>query len=757
MDLREKLEQYRSAGRPYDDCLLRQALGPVQYASLAAACGGNIQAASPSDIVARLNVPVTPVKRTKKKDCREAPPPAAASEEESSSKARQQQQPGGVPSSSVAKKLYGNAAAQTALLKYFDHKLYTKKPVLLVHGPPGAGKSTAVMHYLVRFKFDPVVVNASDCRNIKRLLEGDYGYAYLGASLGGAFMSKMMRPRGGGGSSGSIGSASSVAIVLEEFDGLYDSQENASFNAMFQLAKCSPASQRKPIVCVANDVSSSAIYKMLKHELVYSVPFYRLKQADMLNYARAAMPEAPLLRSVPLEQIGYIVQSCNGDMRQLGNFVSFYLREGAAANGAVVPGGNAVPASITSRAHIADTSIEMFSQVKQMFSARNGGGSGSVAHLEAAYLSDPTMFAALIQENYAALIAEKLHVDVNAIPLMVLKEVAMQVGLYLTAPHTEHDLRLEREVTSVEQCLYDYRPLLDSVELKAFLATHKVDWLPVIDMSTQLSRSLIRYVPVAKILYLRYLVHQTAADIGRCVVTRKCPNHRCCRPGHLEPVDPLVYEQYVAKHRINEMTNTVDDVRTRAIGHLRSKMVPACAIALAFSDEDVLNRKWDAGTMTNLSSGRQQTIHSPVAAQIIKYPFATNEYTGLSARMKLLKTLSSSTRRRNGTMDEFERRVCTSWARRHATEILSISGTVASDSVGAQFLRMIEDYPLCVDEIRAILEEKTNTAAAAAAKKRKRPALSDWVESALAGGSLVTKKDTAAAVWRQSSSCAIFA
>lgn len=715
MDLQLKLEQYRAAGKPYDDCLLRQILDPAKYASLAAACGGNIQNASPGDIVARLKSPMPP----------QSPSvgATAAVPKKEELVSRKQPQP---PPSQMAKKLYGNAAAQTALLKYFDRKMYSKKPVLVVHGPPGAGKSTAVMHYLVRFKFDPVVVNASDCRNIKKLLEGDCGYAYLGASLEGNFMSKMTMTKRRPFSHDD--DVVRTALVLEEFDGLYDSQENASFNAMFQLAKCAPAEQRKPIVCVANDVSSPAIYKMLKHELVYSVPFYRLKHTDMLNYARA-MPEAPLLRSVSPEQVGYIVQSCNGDMRQLGNFVSFYLRSGAA-----------VPASITSRAHISDTSIEMFSQVKQMFSAK-GAGIGS-SHLEAAYLSDPTMFSALIQDNYAAMIADKLPVDVNAIPTSTLKDVAMQVGMYLAAPHTESDLRLGREVAAAAQCLYDYRPLLDNVELKAFMATHKVDWLPVIDMSTQLSRTLIRYVPVVKILYLRYLAMKGAADLGRHVVTRTCPNHRCCRPGHIGPVDPLVYERIAAEHRINETTNSVDDVRTRAIGHLRSKMVPACAIAMAFSDEDILNRKWDAGTMTNLSSGRQ-TIHSPVVATVIKYPFATNEYTGLTARMG--KLLKSNAQKRNGTMDEFERRVCIGWVRRHATEILSIAGPVASESIGAQFLRLLEDYPFCVEEIRGVLE-----AGDSAPKKRKRSALSDWVESALSGNSIVTKD-----LWR--SSCAIFA
>jgi len=101
-----------------------------------------------------------------------------------------------------------------------------KKKAALIHGPPGAGKTSSVYAIAKKYDLEVVEVNASDFRNAKHINEK------IGAAAG--QMSLFMK---------------SKIILVDEVDGLSGTKDRGGIPAIVKLI----ATSAFPIVCTANN------------------------------------------------------------------------------------------------------------------------------------------------------------------------------------------------------------------------------------------------------------------------------------------------------------------------------------------------------------------------------------------------------------------------------------------------------------------------------------------------------------------------
>eukprot|EP00760_Papus_ankaliazontas_P027238 PhM_4_TR3229/c0_g1_i1/m.44958/K11269/CTF18, CHL12; chromosome transmission fidelity protein 18 len=172
--------------------------------------------------------------------------------------------------------------------------------ILLLVGPPGVGKSTVANVIARHWGYDVVEVNASSERNVtalqKSLLEATANV-------------KGVQPR---------------CVVIEEIDGITP----AAVKQLLLDDRFLRRSQR-PIVCVANDLYSTALRPMRQHATVKVVPFpnvsekrlgQRLNELVKAEQLWEAMPAA--LREMQLRRVAAM---CEGDIRRGLNVLQFAL------------------------------------------------------------------------------------------------------------------------------------------------------------------------------------------------------------------------------------------------------------------------------------------------------------------------------------------------------------------------------------------------------------------------------------------------
>ncbi len=159
-----------------------------------------------------------------------------------------------------------------------------KKKALLLHGPTGVGKTTAVLALAKELSRELVEVNASDTRNAEQI-NAKLGAAMQQASL--FFQEKL--------------------ILIDELDGLSGQQDRGGASAIADLVKAT----KYPVIMTANDAYDQKLSGVRK--LATLVEFPAPATADIVSIlTKIALAENVQFDEVALKTLG---RRCAGDIR----------------------------------------------------------------------------------------------------------------------------------------------------------------------------------------------------------------------------------------------------------------------------------------------------------------------------------------------------------------------------------------------------------------------------------------------------------
>ncbi len=142
---------------------------------------------------------------------------------------------------------------------------------VLLHGPPGTGKTSAAYALANEFGWDVVELNASDKRT-RDVIEKVVG----GASTGRSLLRLVQRA---GGRHERVEGSDRVLVLVDEVDGIDPREDRGGVTALIRAVKRA----RNPLILVANDPWS--LPKSLRDE-VRMIEFRRLRQRDIVEVLR---------------------------------------------------------------------------------------------------------------------------------------------------------------------------------------------------------------------------------------------------------------------------------------------------------------------------------------------------------------------------------------------------------------------------------------------------------------------------------------
>jgi DNA polymerase III delta prime subunit len=136
----------------------------------------------------------------------------------------------------------------------------TDKPYLVLHGPPGTGKTTLAHALYKHFNYDIIEINSSECRNGKELKE------YLNTSYMSVISDKETNEQRG------------IGIIMDEIDGI-SNNECSGINTLLSYTFLEELPNKKnpkpnvrfPLIATCNSVVENKLKNLLKHAHVLEI------------------------------------------------------------------------------------------------------------------------------------------------------------------------------------------------------------------------------------------------------------------------------------------------------------------------------------------------------------------------------------------------------------------------------------------------------------------------------------------------------
>ena len=178
--------------------------------------------------------------------------------------------------------------AKNLLVNWLKNFPKTEKKAVLLHGPPGVGKTTLVECLAHDFKYDLIEMNASDFRRGR-----DISRVAIKASD-----KQSLSGRG-------------KIILLDEVDGIYERVDAGSIDAILELIN----ETKFPVIMTANDPWSDQLRSL--REKVLMVELKRLGKRDVLEILRRICSAEKIQCSD--EALSYIYELSSGDLRSAIN------------------------------------------------------------------------------------------------------------------------------------------------------------------------------------------------------------------------------------------------------------------------------------------------------------------------------------------------------------------------------------------------------------------------------------------------------
>jgi len=175
---------------------------------------------------------------------------------------------------------------------------------LLISGPPGIGKTTAINVVAAEAGYEVLELNASDTRSKKSLHEE------VSDLIDNRGISEFYRPQ-----SQQVPTRGKIVLVMEEVDGMSGSDRGG----IGELVKLIQAT-KIPIICVCNDSSTPKMRPLLKcvSHLKFFRPDIRQVRDKMLLIAEK---EGLQIESAAIDQM---ISGCGNDIRQIITMMSCF-------------------------------------------------------------------------------------------------------------------------------------------------------------------------------------------------------------------------------------------------------------------------------------------------------------------------------------------------------------------------------------------------------------------------------------------------
>jgi replication factor C large subunit len=191
--------------------------------------------------------------------------------------------------------IVGNDEAKASFVEWLKNKRHTKKAVLL-HGPPGTGKTTLVNAAAAEFNFTLIEMNASDKRSekaVNAIAKPATSYRALDAF------------------SGESTKTSGNMLFLDEVDGIAGNEDRGGVSAIIEIIEKSLV----PVILAANDPDLDKLRQLKKDCML--IRFHQVRIPLII----ALLQRICLLEHVKAEFEGLerIAQNCQGDVRSAIN------------------------------------------------------------------------------------------------------------------------------------------------------------------------------------------------------------------------------------------------------------------------------------------------------------------------------------------------------------------------------------------------------------------------------------------------------
>jgi hypothetical protein len=184
----------------------------------------------------------------------------------------------------------------------------TNKPFLLLHGPPGTGKTTLAHSIYKSLDFDIIEINSSECRNEAEL------NTYLDTSYQ-SVLSNKKNPN----------TQMGLGIIMDEIDGISNNECSGLHMILSNIffdkipVKNAKSTVKYPVIATCNSIKESKLKQLLKYAVVLEIN--DITESSLLNLVTKINLEEKLELTETI--INSIVANYNRDYRECIKYLDY--------------------------------------------------------------------------------------------------------------------------------------------------------------------------------------------------------------------------------------------------------------------------------------------------------------------------------------------------------------------------------------------------------------------------------------------------